>query len=411
VRSVGIVGGGTMGRGIAIAFADADFAVSLMEISAEKAQAAVTAITTEYIRLAERGRLTSAQAQARSARIAAISAPEELRGCDLVIEAVFEDMTIKLQTAAQLGRHCRPGAVIASNTSTLDIDRLAQASGRPQDFVGLHFFSPANIMRLVEVIRGRETSDAALATAIAVARAIGKVPVVSGVFWGFIGNRMLEAYLRETEALLLEGASPSQIDRALENFGMAMGPCRMMDLAGVDVVAKVVAARALEGTLPKDPLYRIVARHLAELGRHGQKSGEGFYRYDGRKAIDDHDASSLIESLARRLGTARRSDIGEREIVERCILPLINEGYRILEEGVASRASDIDVVWLTGYGFPEALGGPMFHGARLGVGTLVERLHHYALTLGNAWGYWTPAASLRRSDATDNQPQNPEVAT
>ncbi|MGA7817313.1 3-hydroxyacyl-CoA dehydrogenase family protein, partial [Caballeronia sp.] len=211
----------------------------------------------------------------------------------------------------------------------------------------------------------------------------------------FVGNRMLESYLRETEALLLEGASPSQIDRAVEQFGMAMGPCRMMDLAGVDVVAKVVSERARNGDLPADPDYRIVTRHLAELGRFGQKSGEGFYRYDGRTFVDDIDARSLVQSLARRRGILPRDAIEDAEIVERCILPLINEGFQILYEGVASRASDIDVVWLSGYGFPEKNGGPMYYADRiLGRARLMERLQHYAASSGNQWGYWTPTDAL-----------------
>lgn len=394
ISTVGVVGGGTMGRGIAMSFANAGIPVRLLELTAEKAIAAVDAIRLEYRRQLERGKLKAADASDRSALIQAAGDESEIGTCDLVVEAVFEDMQLKLDMAKRLGRICRDGAIIASNTSTLDVDRLAQASGRPADFLGLHFFSPANIMRLVEVVRGRATSEHALATVVAIVRRIRKVPVISGVCWGFIGNRMLEPYLREVESLLLEGASPSQIDRAIEGFGMAMGPCRMMDLAGVDVVAKVVEERAKEGSLPEDPLYRVVSRHLASVGRYGQKSGEGFYRYDGRLAVEDVDAHSLVQSMAARHGVKQRQDISSDEIVERCMLPLINEGYRILEEGIASRASDIDVVWLTGYGFPNGRGGPMYYGERLGSAHMLERLSHYGKSRGNAWNYWTPAVML-----------------
>jgi len=394
VSRVGVVGGGTMGRGIAMSFANAGIPVCLLELTEQKAKSAVDAINLEYQRQVDRGRLTADEAAERGALIRAVGDESEVSRCDLVVEAVFEDMQIKLDMAQRLGRICREGAIIASNTSTLDIDRLAQASGRPADFVGLHFFSPANIMRLVEVVRGQATSERTLATAVAVARRIGKVPVITGMCWGFIGNRMLEPYLREVESLLLEGASPSQIDRAIEGFGMAMGPCRMMDLAGVDVVAKVVEEQAKEGRLPADPQYRIVSRYLASMERHGQKSGEGFYRYEGRSAIDDMDACSLVQSIAARHGVQPRQAISSEEIVERCMLPLINEGYRILEEGIASRSSDIDIVWLTGYGFPEALGGPMYHGERLGPAHLLKRLSHYAATHGNSWNYWSPAPLL-----------------
>jgi len=397
VSTVGVVGGGTMGRGIAMSFANAGVPVRLLELTEQKAVAAVDAIRLEYQRQMERGRLKASDAAARTALVHAASDEREIGVCDLVVEAVFEDMQLKLDMAQRLGSICREGAIIASNTSTLDIDRLAQASGRPADFVGLHFFSPANIMRLVEVVRGQATSERTLATAVAMVRRIAKVPVISGVCWGFVGNRMLEPYLREVESLLLEGATPAQIDRAIEGFGMAMGPCRMMDLAGVDVVAKVVEERAKEGNLPADPLYRIVSRHLASVGRHGQKSSEGFYRYEGRTAADDIDAHSLVQSLATRLGVEQRQDITAEEIVERCMLPLINEGYCILEEGIASQASDIDVVWLTGYGFPQALGGPMYHAERLGSAHLLARLSHYAESRGNTWNYWTPAAMLAAS--------------
>ena len=397
IEQIAVVGGGTMGRGIAMACAAAGYQVSLVETSADRAQAAYEAIAAECERMRSSGRVSAEQAATMQNLIETRHALAEVAACDLVIEAVFEDMALKTAISRELGSLCKPGAIIASNTSTLDVNVLAQASGRPQDFVGMHFFSPAHIMRLLEVVRGDATTPDVLASVLAVARKLGKDPVVSGVCYGFIGNRMLEPLLRETEALLLEGATPAQIDRAMESFGMAMGPCRTMDLAGVDVVAKVVIECGKLGALPDDPHYRIVCRELYELGRHGQKTALGFYQYEGRKAVEDAEITGIIEALAARHGIARRADISEQEIVERCLLPLINEGFRILEEGIAYRESDIDVVWLSGYGFPASRGGPMFHARAAGISYVRERLLSYGQLLGNAYNYWTPAATL--SDA------------
>ncbi|HEV2649879.1 MAG TPA: 3-hydroxyacyl-CoA dehydrogenase NAD-binding domain-containing protein [Rhizomicrobium sp.] len=394
IEQVAVIGGGTMGRGIALSFAGAGFPVTLVETTTDRADAALEAIRVECERMAKSGRLSVEQAGKVVALITPKIALADLASCDLVVEAVFEDLALKRTLAAQLGALCKPDAIIASNTSTLDVDILARASGRPADFVGMHFFSPAHIMRLLEVVRGEATAPDVLATVLAVARKLGKDPVVSGVCYGFIGNRMLEPYLRETEALLLEGATPSQIDGALEAFGMAMGPCRMMDLAGVDVVAKVVIERGKEGGLPDDPRYRIVCRALNDVGRHGQKSSAGFYRYDGRKAVDDGEAVRIIAELASEQGVSRRNRIEDAEIVERCLLPLINEGFCIIGEGIAYRESDIDVVWLSGYGFPALRGGPMFYAHTVGTSWVRQRLLDYGRALGNAFGYWTPAASL-----------------
>lgn len=397
VDKVGILGGGTMGRGIAMAFANAGIPVELIEVDRARAELARGAVDAEYGRLATAGKLTDSEAVLRAGSIQLRTGYDQLASCDLVIEAVFEDLQVKLQVARELGARCRPGAIIASNTSTLDIDLLAAASGRARDFVGMHFFSPANVMRLLEIVRGKETSPDVLATVLGLARRLGKDPVVSGVCWGFIGNRMLEPYLREAEALLLEGASPRQIDDALEQFGMAMGPCRMMDLAGVDVVAKVVDERAKQGALPDDPTYRIVCREMHAQGRLGQKTGQGFYRYEGRRTIEDPEAVTAIRQLAQRVGyPGRESAIEAGEIVERCLLPLINEGQRIIAEGIAYRSSDIDVVWLSGYGFPADRGGPMFYGQRLGTRHLLDRLAHYAMQQGDRYGYWAPAEGVKR---------------
>lgn len=396
LASVGIVGGGTMGRGIAMAFINAGIPVVLLEVSAIARDAALTAISAEYERSVKVGRIDAATALACIGRVVGALDDVALTTCDLVLEAVYENLDVKLAVCRRLGHIAKPGAIIATNTSTLNVDVLAAATGRPQDVIGLHFFSPANVMKLLEIVRGKATLPDVLATVMALAVRLGKVPVVSGVCYGFIGNRMLEGYLRETEAMLLEGLSPRRIDTALEQFGMAMGPCRMMDLAGVDVCAKVVEERAKEGKLPPDPTYRIVCRELAARGRFGQKSSIGFYRYDGRTAFDDATIDEICVQLAAQAGIDRRNDIADEEIVERCLLPLINEGAHILDEGIAARQGDIDVVWLAGYGFPPEHGGPMYYADTLGHQIVFERLNQYGQIRGDRFGYWTPAASLDR---------------
>jgi 3-hydroxyacyl-CoA dehydrogenase len=399
VARVGVIGGGTMGRGIAMSFANRGYRVHLIELDAEAAARAHEAIAGEYRRLLESGRLTAQALEERVQLLQCSPHDSELQACDLVIEAVFEDMQLKRQVAERMGQVCRPGAILASNTSTLDIDVLADASGRAADFIGLHFFSPAPVMRLVEVVRGAKTSPEALATAVQTVKGIGKTPVVSAVCWGFIGNRMLEPYLRETEALLLEGVSPSRIDAALERYGLAMGPCRMMDLAGVDVVAKVVHAREADGALPRDPLYRVVCRELFAAGRLGHKSGGGFYRYEGRRPVGDEEACRLVAALAARHGVRRSADVTDEEIVDRCLLPLVNEGFELLNEGIAYRESDVDWVWLAGYGFPASRGGPLFDARRRGLTEVVERLQHFARAKGDHHGYWRVGSALARAAA------------
>jgi 3-hydroxyacyl-CoA dehydrogenase len=399
VASVGVVGGGTMGRGIAMAFMNAGFPVSLVEADANRGRLAIETIQDQYRHAATTGRMTFDEASSRAPLITVVDALEAISDCDLVIEAVFEDLAVKKDLCEALGNVCKPGAILATNTSTLNVDVLAQASGRPSDFVGMHFFSPANVMRLLEIVRGEHTAGDVLATAVGIARKLKKDPVVCGVCYGFIGNRMLEPYLREVEFLLLEGATPRQIDSALEAFGMAMGPCRMMDLAGVDVVAKVVIEREKEGHLPSDPRYRIVSRAMFDAGRHGQKTSKGFYAYEGRRALDDEDAIRVIQKLAAEHATPARSDISANEIVERCIVPLINEGLKIVDEGIAYRKSDVDVVWLGGYGFPAELGGPLFYAESIGVDWLRERIDYFRKSSANAYGYWKPAESLAVSKA------------
>jgi 3-hydroxyacyl-CoA dehydrogenase len=317
-----------------------------------------------------------------------------LADCDLVIEAVFEDMALKQQVMARLGKVCKPGAIIATNTSTLDVDVLARASGRPADVVGMHFFSPANVMRLLEVVRGAQTAPEVLATVMQVARAIGKVAVVSGVCYGFIGNRMAEPYMREAEYLIMEGAQPADVDRAMEQIGMAMGPCRMLDLAGIDVGARTVIEYGKAGGLPPDDSYRALARRMFELGRFGQKTGAGYYRYDGRTPVPDAETERVARELAHEHGIERRASISRQEIFERLLYPMVNEAARILEGGIAYRPGDIDVIWTSGYGFPDHKGGPVFMADEIGLAKILERLEHYGQERGNGFGYWTPSPLL-----------------
>jgi 3-hydroxyacyl-CoA dehydrogenase len=323
-----------------------------------------------------------------------------LSTCDLVVEAVYENMDLKRQVCARMGKVCKPGAIIATNTSTLDVNLLAQATGRPPDVVGTHFFSPANVMRLLEIVRGKETAPSVLATTVQLAKRIGKVPVVSGVCYGFIGNRMAEVYMREAEFLIMEGASPAQVDAAVESLGMAMGPCRMLDMAGIDVGAKTVIEYAKTGGLPPDDSYRALVQRLFAEGRHGQKTGAGYYRYEGRKALPDPRVTEISAQLAYQHGIQRRSFIGEPEIVERLIYSMVNEAAKILDEGIASRGSDIDVVWTTGYGFPDDQGGPLFMADEIGLNVIVDRLAHYANSRGDAFGYWTVSPLLEKLAAS-----------
>ena len=402
VSSVGIVGAGTMGGGIAMNFANAGIPAVIVEASAEALRRGLGLVRKNYEASAAKGKLTSQQVEQRVGLLTGSLDYAALADCDLLIEAVFENMNLKKQVCAKLGAIVKPGAIIATNTSTLDVNVLAQATGRPADVVGMHFFSPANVMRLLEVVRGDATAPDALATVMKLAAGIGKVAVVSGVCYGFIGNRMAEVYMREAEFLMMEGAEPRQIDTAVEALGMAMGPCRMLDMAGVDVGAKTVIEYGKAGGLPPDASYRAVVRKLFELGRFGQKTGAGYYRYDGRTPLPDPELSGIARSLGETHAIARRDDITDEEIVERLLYPLINEGIKILDEGIAYRPGDVDVVWVAGYGFPDHRGGPMFMADQIGLSTIADRLAHYSQLRGNRFGYWTPSPLLSRL-ASSNQ--------
>jgi 3-hydroxyacyl-CoA dehydrogenase len=321
-----------------------------------------------------------------------------LEGCDLIIEAVYEDLAVKEQVMGRIDDVAKAGAILATNTSTLDVNRIANFTRRPADVVGLHFFSPAHVMKLLEVVRGAATANEVLATVLALAKRIRKTAVVSGVCDGFIGNRMLQAYLRQAFFLLEDGALPHQIDGALERFGMAMGPFRVGDLAGNDVGWAIRKRRRLARP---ELAYSAIPDRLCEQGRFGQKTGKGWYRYapGSHTAGVDADVTRLIEAYRGETGITART-IGDDEIVERCILALVNEGARVLQDGVALRASDIDLVYLTGYGFPAARGGPMFYADTVGLYRVARAMRHYAADpKAHARGddcFWAPAALVAR---------------
>jgi 3-hydroxyacyl-CoA dehydrogenase len=392
VDDVGVIGAGTMGSGIALSFAQAGFPVVLIDANHEALKAGMARIHAVIDGAVKKGRSSAQEAEAVKARVRGAADLGILASVDLVVEAVFESLTVKQSLFSQLARLCKPDAILATNTSTLDIDAIAGATGRPQDVLGMHFFSPAHVMRLMEVVRGRDTSATALATALRTAKRAGKIGVAVGNCFGFVGNRMLYAYGREKELMLLEGATPGQIDGALETFGMAMGPNAVGDLAGLDIG---VAARRAWPDRPDDPRYYRVSDALVEHGWLGQKTGRGFYRYDpGNRQREEHpEVSAVIRSEAERLGVAPR-EVSPEEIVERCIYALINEGARILEEGIASRASDIDVIWCNGYGFPRARGGPMHHADRVGLGHVLTVITRLRREHGDR--YWTAAPLLER---------------
>ncbi|MEX0734921.1 MAG: 3-hydroxyacyl-CoA dehydrogenase NAD-binding domain-containing protein [Steroidobacteraceae bacterium] len=390
VNQAAVLGAGTMGSGIAISLASSGIPVTLVETKDEALETGLNRVHAAIAAAARKGRLSAEVAAAARERVRGALEFEAVSGADLVIEAVFENLAVKKEVFARLGALCLPGAVLATNTSTLDVDAIAAASGRPADVVGMHFFSPANVMRLVEIVRGRESSREAISTAFAVTKRIGKIGVPVGNGFGFVGNRMLYAYGREKELMLLEGAKPESIDNALQDFGMAMGPNAVGDLAGLDIGFQV--RREWAGR-PDDPRFYRVSDMLAELGRFGQKTGRGFYRYDGPNGerAADPEVLDLIRSEAERLKVKQRN-IQPAEIVGRCVLALINEGARILEEGIAASPADIDVIWCNGYGFPRHRGGPMFHADTLGLAAVLESIRGYAKENGER--YWTPAPLL-----------------
>ncbi len=394
IREVGVVGAGTMGTGIALVLLDAGFDVVLSEREWPPLVRAFERIRGHYEGAVRKGRLSEAAALERVGRLRGEPDLDLLAGCDLVIEAVFEDPALKREVFRELDRRCRDGAILATNTSTLDVDGVAAVTRRPQDVLGLHFFSPANVMRLLEIVRATRTGDDVLGTALAFARRLGKIGVVAGNGYGFIGNRMFDPYLREMQLLLLEGAPPQRVDAALEAFGMRLGPCKVSDLAGIDVGYRIHSAMPER---PRDPTWFALERAFHDAGRYGQKGGAGFYRYepDSYVALPDPAAEAIVEATARGLGIARR-DITDDEIVERCVLSLINEGARVLEAGIALGSVDIDIVYVHGYGFPAWRGGPMYYADALGAAAIVERLGALARRFPARAGDYRPAPLLAR---------------
>jgi 3-hydroxyacyl-CoA dehydrogenase len=359
VGHVGIVGGGTMGGGIAMSFANAGIPVTMIEVDDEALERGLSIIDRNYAGSVKRGKLNEDDAAANRALISGSTDYADLADVDLVIEAVFEDPDLKKEIFGKLDDVCKQGAILATNTSYQDVDAIAAATQRPQDVLGLHFFSPAHIMKLLEVVRGAQTADDVLATCMQLAKRIRKVPVVSGVCYGFIGNRMLQPYASQAQLLLLEGATPEQVDRAMEQFGMAMGPLRVFDLAGLDVGYK--ARQALPEDMKGDPRTYRVPDQLVEAGRLGQKSGAGFYTYDdNRRPLPEPAVQEIIEAAAIDFGVERR-EIDDEEIVTRLVGALVDEGRKIVEEGIAQRPGDIDIVYVYGYGFPAWRGGPMHY--------------------------------------------------
>lgn len=390
IRKVAVVGAGTMGSGIAMAFANSGFPVTVVEQNPEALDLGMRRIRTTYETSSAKGKLTPKQARERKALIQPSLHLIAVADADLVVEAIHEDMDAKKGVFKTLDAICRPGAILASNTSRLNLNEIAATTRRPHDVIGLHFFSPANVMKLVEVVRGSRTGDDVVVSGLNLVKELGKLPVIANVGEGFIGNRMLTPYRREADFLLEEGASPHQIDTAIKNFGFAMGPCAMSDLAGLDIAW--AARTRLAPMRPQHLRYSRVADTLCEKGRFGQKSGKGYFQYEegNRTAIPDPYVDEIIKTCAIEDGIERRI-ITDEEIVDRCILALVNEGAFLLEEGIAQRASDIDVVYVHGFGFPAQRGGPMHYANTVGLDIILKKIRYLQTIHGEIW---TPAELL-----------------
>jgi 3-hydroxyacyl-CoA dehydrogenase len=385
IRKAAVIGAGTMGGGIAMNFANVGIPVTVVEANREALDRGLGVVRKNYEATAARGRLTAEDVARRMALITPTTDFAAVADADLVIEAVFEEMPVKKEVFAKLDAVCKPDAVLATNTSTLDVDEIAAATRRPESVVGTHFFSPANVMRLLENVRGARSSKTTIATAMAVGRKIGKVPVLVGVCYGFVGNRMLHQRGKEAERLILEGALPQQVDAVLYDFGFPMGPFAMSDLAGLDVGWRIRKGRGEKA---------LVGDRLCEQGRFGQKTGAGYYRYEGdRTPRPDPDVEKIITGVSAELGITRRP-ISDEEILHRLLYPMVNEGAKILEERIAIRPSDIDVIWIYGYGWPVYRGGPMFWADSIGLAAIRDRMLEFGRRAGSA--FWTPAPLLDR---------------
>jgi 3-hydroxyacyl-CoA dehydrogenase len=386
IKKAAVIGAGTMGGGIAMNFANAGIPVTVIEMAQEALDRGLGIVRKNYEATAARGRLTAADVEKRMGLITGTTDFKAAADADMVVEAVFEEMPVKKEVFAKLDAICKPDAVLATNTSTLDVDEIASATKRPESVIGTHFFSPANVMRLLENVRGQKSSKTTVATAMTVGRRIGKVPVLVGVCYGFVGNRMLHQRGLQAEKLILEGAAPHQVDRVLTEFGFPMGPFAMSDLAGLDV-----GWRIRKGRGAKAP----VADRICELGRFGQKTGAGYFKYEkgDRTPVPDLEVEKIIVDVATSMGITRRA-ISDEEILQRLLYPMVNEGAKILDEKIAIRASDIDVIWVYGYGWPVYRGGPMFWADSIGLRALRDRLLEFKKQSGEA--FWTPAPLLDR---------------
>jgi len=370
ITTAAVIGAGTMGGGIAMCFANAGIPVTIVETGRDLLQKGLGRVAANYRATVARGGLGPDEMARRMTLINGVTELDAVGAADVAIEAVFEEMDLKKQVFADLDRIAKSGAVLATNTSTLDVDEIARATKRPQDVLGTHFFSPANVMRLLEIVRGAATTPDALATAVALGRRLGKVPVTVGVCYGFVGNRMLARRSVEAERLLLEGALPQEVDAAVTGFGFPMGPFAMADMAGLDVGWRIRKGRGERNEIEDA---------LCEAGHFGQKTGKGYFRYDAgsRIPLSDPEVERTIIDASAKLGITRRT-LTQEEIVERMIFPMINEGARILEEGIATRPGDIDVIWVYGYGWPVWRGGPMYYADRIGLAHIRDRLTLYA---------------------------------
>ena len=385
IKKAAVLGAGTMGGGIAMNFANAGIPVTVVEVAQDALDRGLGVVRKNYEATASRGRLTMQDVEKRMGLISGTTDWSKIADADIVVEAVFEEMPIKKEVFAKIDGICKPGAVLATNTSTLDVDEIASATRRPDDVIGMHFFSPANVMRLLEVVRGKKSAKDVITTAMAVGRRIAKVPVLVGVCYGFVGNRMLHQRGREAEKLILEGALPHEVDKVLTDFGFPMGPFAMGDLAGLDVGWRIRKGKGVKSA---------VADRICELGRFGQKTGSGYFRYEkgDRTPLPDPEVEKIIVEVASEMGITRRK-IGDDEILARLLYPMVNEGAKILEEKIAIRASDIDVIWVYGYGWPVYRGGPMFWADQVGLKAMRDRMNEWRKTLGEDW---KPAPLLDR---------------
>jgi 3-hydroxyacyl-CoA dehydrogenase len=394
IRKVAVIGAGTMGGGISMNFLNAGIPVTILEMKQEALDRGVGVMRKNYEGQVKKGKLTEDKYAQRMSLLTTTLSYDDLKDADMVIEAVFEDMGVKEQVFKKLDEVMKPGAILATNTSTLDVNKIAAFTKRPQDVIGTHFFSPANVMKLLEVVRGDKTAKDVLATVMQLAKKIKKTAVVSGVCDGFIGNRMIEQYSRQAGFLIEEGASVQQVDRAIEKFGFAMGPFRMGDLAGNDIGWAIRKRRYVE---KPDMKYSKTADLLCEMGRFGQKTGKGWYDYQPgkRDAIPSKEVEEMIAKHRATLGITPRK-ISDDEIVHRLVFALVNEGAHILEEGIASKASDIDMVYLTGYGFPLWRGGPMLYADMYGLFNVVQAMKRFAQNPHDDAKFWQPAPLLAK---------------